>query len=182
MQKKMTQWTAVFLLLGGLTFLGGCGTPSTTVHPENQKETAAADQKSGKTASQAAGQTLYRAGKDGKLKAQTVKLTGDKDKLPLAVLKELVEKQPQGDTTFPKGLKVNQVTVKDKVATVDFSREFQTRRGDHDTLLMLYAVVDTLTEFPEIQSVKFTVKGKPVTVLGGQDLSVPLQRDKKYIQ
>ena len=70
MQKKMTQWTAVFLLLGGLTFLGGCGTPSTTVHPENQKETAAADQKSGKTASQAAGQTLYRAGKDGKLKAQ----------------------------------------------------------------------------------------------------------------
>ena len=93
-----------------------------------------------------------------------------------------MEKQPQGDTTFPKGLKVNQVTVKDKVATVDFSREFQTRRGDHDTLLMLYAVVDTLTEFPEIQSVKFTVKGKPVTVLGGQDLSVPLQRDKKYIQ
>lgn len=182
MQRKMTRWTAVFLLLGGLTFLGGCGTPSTTVHPETQKETAAADQKSGKGASQTSGQTLYRAGKNGKLKAQTVKLAGSKDKLPLAVLKELVERQPQGDTTFPKGLKVNQVTVKDKVATVDFSREFQTRRGDHDTLLMLYTVVDTLTEFPEIQSVKFTVKGKPVTVLGGQDLSVPLQRDKKYIQ
>ena len=68
------------------------------------------------------------------------------------------------------------------MATIDFSREFQTRRGDHDTLLMLYAVVDTLTEFPEIQKVRFTVKGKPVTVLGGQDLSEPLKRDGKYIQ
>ena len=77
---------------------------------------------------------------------------------------------------------MNKVTVKDKVATIDFNREFQTRRGDHDTLLMLYAVVDTLTEFPEIQKVRFTVKGKPVTVLGGQDLSEPLKRDGKYIQ
>ena len=98
------------------------------------------------------------------------------------MLKELVEKRPQGDTTFPKGVKVNKVTVKDKVATIDFSREFQTRRGDHDTLLMLYAVVDTLTEFPEIQNVCFTVNGMPVSVLGGLFLSEPLNRDGKYIQ
>lgn len=182
MEKRLTRWTAVFLLLGAMAFLGGCSGSSTTVHPDNQKETAAAGQQAGKTAPQAASQTLYRAGKGGKLKAQTVQLSGSRDKLPLLVLKELVEKVPQGDTTFPKGTKVNKVTVKGKTATVDFSRQFQTRRGDHDTLLMLYAVVDTLTEFPEIQSVKFTVKGKPVTVLGGQDLTDPLKRDKKYIQ
>lgn len=181
MEKRLTRWTAVFLLLGAMAFLGGCSGSSTTVHPETQQKSAA-KQDAGQTAAKTASQTLYRAGKGGKLKAQTVQLSGSRDKLPLLVLKELVEKAPQGDTTFPKGTKVNKVTVKGKTATVDFSRQFQTRRGDYDTLLMLYAVVDTLTEFPEIQSVKFTVKGKPVTVLGGQDLTDPLKRDKKYIQ
>lgn len=182
MDKRLTRWIAAMLLLGGMTFLGGCGTQNTTVNPESPQASVGADTKTGKKETQASARTLYRVGKNGKLQAQTVKLSGSQDKLPLLVLKELVEKRPQGDTTFPKGTKVNKVTVKDKVATVDFSREFQTRRGDHDTLLMLYAVVDTLTEFPEIQCVKFTVKGKPVTVLGGQDLSALLKRDKKYIQ
>ena len=182
MDKRLTRWTAAALLLGSLTFLGGCSPQNTTVNPDTKKETAAADAKAGQKGAQASSRTLYRVGKNGKLQAQTVKLSGSQDKLPLLVLKELVEKRPQGDTTFPKGVKVNKVTVKDKVATIDFSREFQTRRGDHDTLLMLYAVVDTLTEFPEIQKVRFTVKGKPVTVLGGQDRSEPVKRDGKYIQ
>lgn len=129
MDKRLTRWTAAALLLGSLTFLGGCSPQNTTVNPDTKKETAAADAKAGQKGAQASSRTLYRVGKNGKLQAQTVKLSGSQDKLPLLVLKELVEKRPQGDTTFPKGVKVNKVTVKDKVATIDFSREFQTRRG-----------------------------------------------------
>lgn len=180
MQKTLTQWTAVLLVGAGL-LLGGCGTAQ-TVKPDAGKngQTVAEQQKTGNQARENQF-TVYRAGKGGKLKAGTVKLSVSRDQLPLRLLKELVEKRPEGDTTFPKGLKVNKVTVKDKVATVDFSKEFRTRRGDQDTLLMLYAIVDTLTELPEIQSVQFTSAGKKVTVLGGQDLASPLKRDKTYI-
>lgn len=180
MQKTLTQWTAVLLVGAGL-LLGGCGAAQTTNPdaPKNGQTVAQQDQKAGQAKN---GQfTIYRAGKKGKLTASTVNVGGNRDQLPLKLLKELVEKRPEGDTTFPKGLKVNKVTVKDKVATVDFSKEFRTRRGDQDTLLMLYAIVDTLTELPEIQSVRFTSAGKKVTVLGGQDLDSPLKRNKSYI-
>ncbi|MDD6569594.1 GerMN domain-containing protein [Acidaminococcus timonensis] len=180
MQKTLTRWTAVLLLGAGL-LLGGCGATQ-TVNPDAGKSGQKVAE-TNKNASQKQGTqvTVYRAGKGGKLKAAAVTLSGSRDQLPLQLMKELVEKRPEGDTTFPKGLKVNKVTVKDKVATVDFSREFRTRRGDQDTLLMLYAIVDTLTELPEIQSVQFTSAGKKVTVLGGQDLESPLKRNKAYI-
>ena len=42
MEKRLTRWTAVFLLLGAMAFLGGCSGSSTTGHPEKQKETAGA--------------------------------------------------------------------------------------------------------------------------------------------
>ena len=180
MQKTLTQWTAVLLVGAGL-FLGGCGAAQTTNPdaPKSGQTVAEQDQKASRT--QAGQFTIYRAGKGGRLRAGTVKLTASREQLPLQLMKELVEKRPEGDTTFPKGLKVNKVTVKGQVATVDFSKEFRTRRGDQDTVLMLYAIVDTLTELPEIQSVQFTSAGKKVTVLGGQDLETPLKRNKSYI-
>ena len=180
MQKTLTQWTAVLLVGAGL-LLGGCGAAQTTNPDAPKSGQIVAEQEKKASQTKASQFTIYRAGKGGKLAASTVKFTGSRDQLPLQLMKELVEKRPDGDTTFPKGMKVNKVTVKDKVATVDFSKEFRTRRGDQDTLLMLYAIVDTLTELPEIQSVQFTSAGKKVTVLGGQDLAGPLKRNKAYI-
>ena len=180
MQKTLTQWTAVLLVGTGL-LLGGCGAAQTT-HPDAPKNGQTVTQQDKKADQSKTSQfTLYRAGRGGKLTAGTVKISGSRDQRPLQLMKELVEKKPEGDTTFPKGLKVNKVTVKDKVATVDFSREFRTRRGDQDTLLMLYAIVDTLTGLPEIKSVQCTSAGKKVTVLWGQDLDSPLKRNQSYI-
>ena len=75
MDKRLTRWTAAALLLGSLTFLGGCSPQNTTVHPDTKKETAAADAKAGQKGAQASSRTLYRVGKNGKLQAQTVKLS-----------------------------------------------------------------------------------------------------------
>ena len=44
MDKRLTRWTAAALLLGSLTFLGGCSPQNTTVNPDTKKEYAAADQ------------------------------------------------------------------------------------------------------------------------------------------
>ena len=143
-----------------------------------------ATQQAQTTKPQGVEKTLYRKPKDGSQKLVAVKTTvqGDTAQLQLETLKELVEKQPEGDKTFPKNLKVNKLTVKDGLATVDLSKEFLTRRaGEYDTTMMIYALVNTLTEFPDIKKVTFTVNGEPVEVLGQMDMTTPFERNETFL-
>lgn len=97
-------------------------------------------------------------------------------------MKRLVEKAPKEETTFPKGLSVKDVTVKDGIASVDFNDVFLSRRhNDYDNTMMVYAVVNTLTEFKDVKKVEFLVDGKPVEVLGQMDLSDPLSREESFL-
>ena len=129
--------------------------------------------------------TIYRATDKASQKLTPVEIEIDSsEKNPcLAVLKRLVEKAPKDETTFPKGLKVKGVTVKGNLATVDVSREFTSRRhNDYDNTMMIYAIVDTLTEFKDIKKVTFTVEGKKLEVLGQMDMSEPFTRDEVFIK
>ncbi len=47
--------------------------------------------------------------------------------------------------------------------------------------MMVYAVVNTLTEFKDVKKVEFLVDGKPVEVLGQMDLSDPLSREESFL-
>lgn len=80
---------------------------------------------------------------------------------------------------FPKKAKLLQVTVSGKVAKVDFSRELQKNfvGGSTGEEMLVGSVVNTLTEFPEIQKVQILVDGQKVETLSGHmDLSQPLPR------
>ena len=80
---------------------------------------------------------------------------------------------------FPKKAKLLQVTVSGKVAKVDFSRELQKNfvGGSTGEEMLVGSVVNTLTEFPEIQKVQIMVDGQEVETLSGHmDLSQPLPR------
>ena len=80
---------------------------------------------------------------------------------------------------FPKKAKLLQVTVSGKVAKVDFSRELQKNfvGGSTGEEMLVGSVVNTLTEFPEIQKVQILVDGQEVETLSGHmDLSQPLPR------
>ena len=80
---------------------------------------------------------------------------------------------------FPKKAKLLQVTVSGKVAKVDFSRELQKNLvgGSTGEEMLVGSVVNTLTEFPEIQKVQILVDGQEVETLSGHmDLSQPLPR------
>jgi germination protein M len=130
---------------------------------------------------------IYRALNKSSQKLTPVKIKLDasiKDKdQPLAVMKELVEKAPSGDTTFPKDTKVNKVTIKDGLATVDFNKAFVSRKNNEfDNMLMIYAVVDTLTEFPDIKQVTFSVEGKKLDMLGQMDMEDPFKREPLIIK
>lgn len=87
--------------------------------------------------------------------------------------------EAEGINVMPKGTKVLNVTINDKVATVDFNKEFQTNftGGSTGEIMLIGSIVDTLTEFKEINAVRFTLEGQPLDILGGHlDLTEPVNR------
>ena len=75
--------------------------------------------------------------------------------------------------TIPSNVKVNSVKISDGTAVVDFSREIITNINEipHSSTtetLAVYSIVNTLTEFEEIEKVKITVEGRDSGQIDGQ--------------
>ena len=165
MKHRIAALTAALSLVLATSLLSGCEGPGT--QPSASQNTAVTQEQKTQTVKR----VIYRVE------------IGAHEKNPyLVVLKRLVEKAPKEETTFPKGLSVKDVTVKDGIASVDFNDVFLSRRhNDYDNTMMVYAVVNTLTEFKDVKKVKFLVDGKPVEVLGQMDLSDPLSREESFL-
>jgi germination protein M len=85
----------------------------------------------------------------------------------------------------PPGSKVLSVNVKNHIAYADFNDKLikNSPGGSTDEILLVAAIVDTLTEFPEIQKVQILVNGKKIdTITGHMDTSEPLNRSEKIIK
>jgi len=84
-----------------------------------------------------------------------------------SVLEELI-KGPETDDLYPvipSDVRVNSVKISDDTATVDFSKEIITNfeeipHSSTTEILAISAIVNTLTEFEEIERVKITIEGK----------------------
>jgi germination protein M len=85
---------------------------------------------------------------------------------------------------IPSTTKINSITVSDQVAKVDFSQSFLDDRfvSDSVDILLKYAVVNTLTEFPEIHAVEFYIEGKKLDILGQLDMADPVYRRSDLIK
>lgn len=79
-----------------------------------------------------------------------------------------------GDRTItsaiPDGSRLLGLDIADGVASVDLSHEFETGGGSTSMFVRLGQVVYTLTGFASIQSVRFLIEGKPVSVFGGEGI------------
>lgn len=80
------------------------------------------------------------------------------------------EKEAGFFTAVPEKTLFLGVAVKDRVATVDLSREYESGGGSLSMGLRLAQVVYTLTQFPTIDAVQFKLDGAPVEVFGGEGL------------
>jgi germination protein M len=92
---------------------------------------------------------------------------------------------PELVSVVPPGSKVLSVNVKNHIAYADFNDKLikNNSGGSTDEMLLVAAIVDTLTEFPEIQKVQILVNGKRVdTITGHMDTSEPLSRSEKIIK
>ena len=109
---------------------------------------------------------------------KSIKDTDNKYQAAVEALMAGTEKKGLANV-FPKKAKLLQVTISGKVAKVDFSRELQKNfvGGSTGEEMLVGSVVNTLTEFPEIQKVQILVDGQEVETLSGHmDLSQPLPR------
>jgi spore germination protein GerM len=96
-------------------------------------------------------------------------------------------KGPYEDFNFaviPAGTRLIDVELTDKIVKVNFSQEFLSEGLDSSILddYIIYTVVNTLTEIPDIEAVSFSIDGKDVKVYGNVDLQLPLIRNEKYLE
>lgn len=155
--------------------------PKPQAEPEQQPETKTAPKVEGKEKTLKV--TIYYpddAGENLVGVTRKIKIYNDADKY-FATVKLLAENPTEKNLTkiFPNKAKINGVLVKGKTAYVNFDGSITKNfvGGSTGEELLINSFVNTLTEFPEIEQVKFVINGKDVETLAGHmDLSLPLKR------
>lgn len=89
---------------------------------------------------------------------------------------------PMISTAIPEGTSLLGVTLEAGVATVDLSGEFDDGGGSFAMFARLAQVTYTMTRFPEVGGVAFSLDGEPVTVFSseGIELDGPQERADYY--
>lgn len=101
---------------------------------------------------------------------------------PSKALELLIAGSPRSDliSPVPPQALLLRLEIRDGTAWADFSHELVSHHsgGSAGEILTVYAIVTTLTEFPEVQQVMILVEGQVrETLVGHLDLSRPIQRD-----
>jgi germination protein M len=84
----------------------------------------------------------------------------------------------------PETTKVNKISIKDGNIDLDVSKNLINDRfkSDFADILLVHSIVNTLTEFKEVNTVTFYIDGKKGSSLGQLDISTPIFRDESLIQ
>lgn len=103
-----------------------------------------------------------------------------------ATMQELLAgpKQPKRVSVVPAATKLRSVKVEDGTAYVDFTSDLVDRfnGGSGTEIILVASIVNSLTEFPEIEQVQILVDGNIVdTISGHMDTSEPFKRMKNIL-
>jgi Sporulation and spore germination/Immunoglobulin-like domain of bacterial spore germination len=81
-------------------------------------------------------------------------------------------------TAIPDGTQLLGLSINDGIARVDLTSEFETGGGSASMQARLAQVVYTITQFPTVKGVVFSLDGEPIDVLGGEGIIIdhPLTR------
>ena len=199
---KVNKFKSVPLLAFTLLFLlavAGCSVPSDSKSPDSVQEkvtvssTVQEEQNADSTKNEEKDTgkertvTVYFPNNNGtRLVAEKRKVAAKKDKYK-AAMEELMKGTKDKDKTviIPKNAKMKSVKVLNGIAKVDFSKEFQTEfaGGSTGEEMLIGSIVDTLTEFDDVQKVRFLIEGKEIDSLcGHMDLSEPIARMTKLLK
>lgn len=184
----------VMLLLSSV-IIGGCAA-DTELPAENSKAVTApqtdTQQNSVPQPNNAQGAvnmqlTVYFASQDA-MNLVPQAYTVVKNEQPVKSAVELLLAGPKNQellAVFPKEVKLKSITVKDHIAYVDFNDQLIKHKvgGSAGEMLLVGALVDTVTEFSEIKKVQILVEGKKIeTISGHMDTSEPIGRMEQMIK
>ena len=82
-------------------------------------------------------------------------------------------------TVLPKNTKVLDLTLKDKILTINFSKEFNNVTIDYEEKL-IESLIYTLTSIEGIDKIKILIEDKPLTELPNSKIKLPEYLDKHY--
>ncbi|MEJ8554289.1 GerMN domain-containing protein [Tepidibacter sp. Z1-5] len=101
------------------------------------------------------------------------------------VIEALIDKSDkQGYNVIPKGTRLLNYSQDKGIATVDLSQEFVTNSsgGSTSETIAIYSIVNSLTEFENINSVLFLIEGKSVENFSHYEFNKPFSRDESLIK
>lgn len=115
--------------------------------------------------------TLYFPDKEAQSLIPEVRTVPATQTLPEVVLKELIKgpRDPENKISpIPQGTKLISLSIQNNQAEVNFSREFKEKYplGSAAENFLIYSIVNTLTELPEVEEVRFLADGQPLDVPG----------------
>ncbi len=82
-------------------------------------------------------------------------------------------------TVLPKNTKVLDLTLKDKILTINFSKEFNNVTIDYEEKL-IESLIYTLTSIEGVDKIKILIEDKPLTELPNSKIKLPEYLDKHY--
>ena len=101
------------------------------------------------------------------------------------VLQQLIagpKTESEGLAVLPNSLKLNSVTVRDGVCHVDFGADFLTQKMTLPAEIIIFSIVDSLTEISEVTSVRISVdSNSEIFFMDTVDLSQLLYRNLDFI-
>ncbi|NLX92155.1 MAG: GerMN domain-containing protein [Firmicutes bacterium] len=182
----LTCFLLFFILTVAGFCLAGCGKqlslPPETKTPANSSEEAE-NELGGPETEEPHAVVLYFADKQAACLVKEERAITEEDKDPrIFALEALIEGPVNSglERTIPADAKVLDISVERGIAQVNFSRELQTSHwgGSTGEILTVYSIVNTLSQFPEIEQVKIIIEGAEIESLAGHmELDKPLEPD-----
>lgn len=164
--------------------------PSDAVKPQavdgNTSQTTGSDSNLSNTPDKMA-ITVYRATNDAMYLVPEVHIQPKNDHPAKTAIELLLAPPTKANvvSVIPQGTKLKHITVKDHIAYVDFNDKIikNGTGGSASERLLVGSIVNTLTEFSEIEKVQILIEGKQIeTIYGHVDVSEPLSRSENIIK
>ncbi|MDA8233274.1 MAG: GerMN domain-containing protein [Clostridia bacterium] len=194
--KKQGLWIIIVVFLIGGLLLSGCtsgGSEPPKTPAEQGQQSKTRDEIQGQNTPQPPAEktvklVVYFPDEQGNRLVPVTKVVPQQDK-PLAeqVIEELIKGPGPASLgeAIPNGAKLLSLEVKDGIAYVNWSKEFQTNHwggstGDSNTI---YSIVNSFTELPDIKKVQFLLEGKvEESIFGHVGTGEPLGRNEEILK
>lgn len=111
--------------------------------------------------------TIYTPGNTGKrLDKHTTEIDALSYKAPEEQIMEALRNSQEWKSPIDKDVDILDIYVLDRVCYVNFSKTFLDHVGDYDDKVIIYSLVDSLTELSDVDGVVFEVEGSQDLVYG----------------